>query len=155
MKSLICSILFVLMSSLCLSQELQIDTNKIAIIPFDAKNSWEVDRYGDACLMTQEDIDEVEKIFLQSIHEYDSSLTGINIKYFAVDLKDIDYYRRQYVCYKNKKGEKIVYVNCFCAAPEWWRTNLVEVDDGGKCYFSVKINLTTKKWFEFIPGGYA
>jgi len=142
-------------NNICISQQSILDTTKIAIIHFDVKDFYgELDSSNHACSMMQKDIEEVEKIFLQSIHEYDSSLTDLNKKYFVINLKDFNY-RRQYVCYKNKKGEKIVYVNCFCAAPEWWRKNLIIVDDGGKCYFSVKINLTTKKWFDFMPGGYA
>ena len=55
--------------------------------------------------MTQEEIVEVEGIFLQSIREYDSSLTEVNKKYYAINLKDYNY-RRQYVCYRDKFGDK-------------------------------------------------
>jgi hypothetical protein len=43
----------------------------------------------------------------------------------------------------NSKGEKEVWINCFCRDGERdWRKNLVFVKDGGNCYFNLKVNLS-------------
>jgi hypothetical protein len=134
-------------------QNLSYDTSKIAIIPFVVKNFYgELDNSNVPSTLTQDDLSALEKIFLQSIVEHDSSLNGK--KAFYIDLDHWNY-RRQYICYLNKEGEKIVYANCFCATfnPDWHKF-MVIVDDGGKCFFSVKINLTTGKYFDFFVNGY-
>ena len=56
----------------------------------------------------------------------------------------------------NSKGEKEVWVNCFCG--QWdksSRTNPVIVMDGGNCFFNLKINLTTGQYYELIVNGEA
>ena len=64
------------------------------------------------------------------------------------------HYKRQYMVVLNKKGEKEVWVNCFC----WnygadWRNTIVSVDDGGNCFFNLKINLTKKEYYNFDING--
>ena len=68
----------------------------------------------------------------------------------------LEHYKRQYMPSVNEKGEKIVFVNCFCGNwDENSRKNFKLVDDGGNCYFNLKINLTTKKYFNFMVNGEA
>ena len=60
-------------------------------------------------------------------------------------------YKKQLVAVINSKGEKEVWVNCFCDSPIYdWHTKIYWVDDGASCYFNFKINLNTKKHFEFV-----
>ncbi|MDH7447634.1 hypothetical protein [Aquimarina sp. 2201CG14-23] len=60
-------------------------------------------------------------------------------------------YMRQYVPVINNKGQKEVFINFFCDATDEknWQTQLVQVEDGGNCYYSVKISMETKKYYEF------
>jgi hypothetical protein len=57
----------------------------------------------------------------------------------------------------NKKGEKEVWVNCFCDT--WnsnrWKTEILFVEDGGNCYFNFRINLATKKYHDLGVNGEA
>ena len=70
------------------SSKLVYDTTKIAIIPFDVKNFYgTLDTTNTASTLTQDDILEIEKIFLQSVAEHDSALTGYDKISFYVDLK--------------------------------------------------------------------
>jgi hypothetical protein len=65
-------------------------------------------------------------------------------------------YKRQYVPSINAKGEKEVWVNCFCG--HWdskWKEKIIRVEDGGSCYFNVTVNLTTGKYYEFKVNGVA
>jgi len=75
----------------------------------------------------------------------------INVKDFVIDLKK---YKRQYIAVINSKGEKEVWVNCFCDT--WkknWRKELIFVLDGGNCYFNLKINLTKGEYYDLMVNG--
>jgi hypothetical protein len=84
-------------------------------------------------------------------------------------LENIKKYYRQYVCYQNNNKERIVFINAFCEnlelltgiegeiimKPFDWQNKLLIVDDGGMCYWSIKINLSTKEYFDFYVNGEA
>ncbi len=55
----------------------------------------------------------------------------------------------------NEEGEKEVWVNCFCKTDgQNWKKESIQVDDGGNCYFRVKINLTTGKYHDLMVNGF-
>ncbi len=58
---------------------------------------------------------------------------------------------------KNVKGEKEVWVNCFCSVQymDYWKKQVVFVKDGGNCFFNVKINITKKSFSDFEVNGEA
>jgi hypothetical protein len=90
------------------------------------------------CSLSTEELKEVNEIFDQCVNEYKKKLFPI------------ESYKRQYFPSINSKGEKEVWVNCFQGQwREKSRTETVIVDDGGKSYFNFKINLKTKKYFDF------
>ena len=70
-------------------------------------------------------------------------------------MKPLSTYRRHYVAIINGKGQKEVWVDCFCGSYEGWRQDVEIVDDGGACFFELWINLTEKKIERLIPGGSA
>jgi hypothetical protein len=131
--------------------ELLFDTSRIAIIAFsDTLNSKDKPTN-----LKQAELSEIENIFLKSIADYNSVQNARGIKRNYIDDKRY-HYKRQYVCYLNEKGQKIVYVNCFCHDySSDWHKSIIIVKDGGECYFHLKINLTTKKYFEFMVNGEA
>ena len=138
-------------------QNFSYDSSKIAIIPFRNQALFgEMDSINTYATLTQNDLIELEKLFRESVAEHDSAINTNKEKGEYIDLKKWDY-KRQYVGYINKRGQKIVYVNCFCDTTglNYWRKDLVEFNDGGDCFFHLKINLITKKWFDFIVNGYA
>lgn len=56
----------------------------------------------------------------------------------------------------NSKGEKVVWIDCFCR--QWdkgSRTSPVIVTDGGNFYFNLKVNLTTEQYYELMVNGEA
>lgn len=74
------------------------------------------------------------------------------------ELKDLNGYTRQYVGVITPKGEKIIWINCFYSSnPDKdysnWKKEPVMVLDGGANYFSIKINLTTKDYYDFWVNG--
>jgi hypothetical protein len=134
---------------------LSYDTTKTALIYWDKRPTYPFDslQYRPATI-TQEDIGQIEKHLAESVTEYNNSLSAGHDDY-KINLKDRDY-KKQLVAVTNSKGEKEVWVNCFC--DDWdkaWRTQIVMVHDGGPCYFNFKINLTRKKVYDLMVNGFA
>ena len=73
-------------------------------------------------------------------------------KNFVIDLKR---YKRQYIAVTNGNGEKLVWINCFCDEHPTWRTERVMVFDGGNCFFTLRVNLTTGMFYELMVHGEA
>lgn len=139
------------------------DTAVIAILPYDASQYWVFKECKPADL-TNNDLKQIETILNECIKDYNPEreiqFQEINDKHpeLKLDKKnfviDLTLYKRQYVAVLNSKGEKEVWVNCFCSnGNENWKENLVFVKDGGNCYFNLKINLTTGKYCELIVNG--
>ena len=70
---------------------------------------------------------------------------------------DLKKYRRQYVPFIDSYGKKKVYINCFCIS-EWdinyWKKELVQVEDGGSCFFNLLIDLTNFRYENLSINGY-
>jgi hypothetical protein len=150
------------------NQELQtdtfiIDTSVIAILPFDTAQYW-VFKDNKPTDLINIDLVKIEAILNLCINDYnrvqEKQLKEVNNKHPKYKLEKKDFiidlirYKRQYVATINSKGEKEVWVNCFCNT--WdknWRTNLIFVFDGGNCYFNLKINLTTGQYYELMVNG--
>jgi len=54
-------------------------------------------------------------------------------------------YFRQYVPIL-RAGQKVIYINAFCDAPAYWRTQFVVVADGATCYWQALYNPATQKY---------
>ena len=95
---------------------------------------------------------------LKEFEEYKKKNPKAKFKkdYWQIDLKN---YKRQYVAVINQIGEKEVWVNCFCwdswGENEFCKHQILDVSDGGKCFFNLKINLTRKKVYDFWVNGEA
>jgi len=129
------------------NNKLQFDTSKTVIIPFDKKENYPFGNSYKPATLTQTEIIEIDSFIIKCVSDYNASFTQED-KQFRIDLtKEI--YKKQLVAVTNEKGEKEVWVNCFCRT--WdnaWKTKIIHVDDGGNCYFNFKINLTTKKYYD-------
>ena len=68
---------------------------------------------------------------------------------------DFNKYYKQYVCYIDSSGDSIIYINGFCKIPEFivsdstglvrfiprdWKKTIFIIEDGGSCYWRMKIN---------------
>jgi hypothetical protein len=127
--------------------KIPVDTNNITIIPVDTTDKWQPRfKISKTAELTIEDFREVEILLTKCLKTNDRNL-------------DLEKYKRQYVVYINLKGEKEVYVNCFCSGNNnefsYWKKHLVEVLDGGECFFNVTVNLTTHKYGFLYINGYA
>jgi hypothetical protein len=69
---------------------------------------------------------------------------------------------RQYVCYVDASGDKLIYINSFCELPTLhgeklaarWKSELRVVADGGPCYWHVTINVTKGIYSHVVTNGY-
>lgn len=139
------------------------DTSVIAVFPYLPSQHW-IFKDGKPADLTSKDIEDIEVLMSKCIEEYnpeqEKEFNERNLKYpeykldkknFVIELKR---YKRQYVAVTNNNGEKEVWVNCFCKTRNIdWKKELIQVDDGGNCYFSLKINLTTGKYYDLSVNG--
>lgn len=102
--------------------------------------------------LTQENMHQIDSLFLQCVAERNNSLEPGHDGY-KIDLKGKKY-RRQLVAVLNSAGEKEVWLNCFCGDRDNWKKEILNVEDGGPCYFNFKINLTTKRFYELRVNGF-
>jgi hypothetical protein len=72
--------------------------------------------------------------------------------------KRAPHYKRQYLGI-TQKGERTIYANFFCEIfgphPEDWKTILVDVDDGGDCYFQVEYDVKAGTFHDLSVNGEA
>jgi hypothetical protein len=142
-----------------------VDTSVFVIIPFDTTKYW-VFKDSKPTELTNVDLQKIETILNKFISEYNPNQENkfkeikdkhpeynLNKKNFTIDLTR---YKRQYVAGLNSKGQKEVWINCFCDT--WslnWKKELIMVKDGGNCFFNLKINLTTDQYYDLIVNGEA
>jgi hypothetical protein len=132
----------------------------------DYKSDWHW-IFKDAKLTTLSDneLDEIEKIIEHAVKENNEqqreSLEKHNTEYpdnqwtetgFELKTKG---FKRQYVTVINDKGQKEIWINFFCDnwGSENWKSDLMEVNDGGNCYFNLKVNLEKKTYSELYING--
>jgi len=141
----------------------QIDTSVIVVLPSETNLHW-VFKTGKPSELTTDDLLKIETILKKCIYEYnpeqEKQFQEINDKHpeYKLDknnfIIELGRYKRQYLATVNSKGEKEVWINCFCG--EWGnidRKRIFEVEDGGNCYFNLKVNLTTGQYYELMVNG--
>jgi hypothetical protein len=146
----------------------QMDTSTIAIIPFETSFHWifeNCENFKPTSLST-DDLSTIEEILKECLAMYNAAMEKqfedcknkrpelvLEKKDFVIGIEN---YKRQYIPVINGCGEKEVWVNCFCDYFEKdfdWKTKIVSVEDGGNCYFNLKINLSTGKYYDFMVNG--
>ncbi len=145
------------------TETIYIDTSVIVILPFDTIQHW-VFKDSKPTELTNDDLLKIETILNKCINEYnpdqERQFKEMNDKHpeYKLDknnfIIELGRYKRQYVSAINSKGEKEVWINCFCG--EWDnndRKRILQVEDGGNCYFNLKINLTKGEYYELMVNG--
>ena len=109
------------------------DSTKIAILPF-VKTKRKEDKKTTNADLTIIELNKIDSILAKTLEEHNSRFGK------SIDLKN---YYRQYVATINGKGEKKVWINCFCEKYDDWKSKILHVCDGGDYYFTSSINLTS------------
>ena len=141
----------------------------IAIIPYEKAKEWTFEN-GKSTKLSKVDMDKIDSLLSKSVDNYnlemkifvsDSNIQKpgnlLRLEDFTINLEK---YKRQYVAIRNAKGEKEVWVNCFCNEPDPefesnWKNELVITFDGGKCFFSLILNLTKEEQYGIMVNGEA
>ncbi|ESU25213.1 hypothetical protein FLJC2902T_31780 [Flavobacterium limnosediminis JC2902] len=150
--------LLLLISNLCIAQRnekvtFKIDTSRIAVLPFDENTKWKF-KNCIASEISNEEILLAEKLLSKRVNKYNKEEKINPSLHTGTRYINLNKYYKQYIVAKNSKGEKEVYINCFCENPAInWKKVLNEVNDGGNCFFSLKINLTKQSSEELDING--
>ncbi|MFS2186106.1 hypothetical protein ACCC92_05495 [Mucilaginibacter sp. Mucisp84] len=128
-----------------------VDMSKYAVLPVNQQfiDSWFGKEYRTTQL-ADADFVEIDNILIRAVEDHNKR------KEYGAIYNPYKYYK-QVLAMINGKGEKEVYLNCLCAIhyPTNWKKHLVNVMDGGNCYFQVRINLKTKQVISFSVNGIA
>ena len=152
--------------------EAKFDTSIISIIPFDSEinrliptdsgEEWTLKDHHPTSLSSHE-VNISEKLLVECIvnanketREFIEKKHPERSRYMDGYIIRLDKYKRQYVPAINSKGEKEIWINCACGERgKSWKKNIIFVFDGGNCYFNLKVNLTTGKYYDFSVNGSA
>ena len=108
---------------------------------------------------TEEDIAKAEELIKKHIVRSVEKTQRLPNQYRTpIVHQNLDKYYRQYLGRIDKRGRKILYVNCFWKDKEnqfpEWKRKLIGVCDGGSYYWDIKVNLKKKKCFDYSVNGY-
>lgn len=122
------------------------------------------DDYKSFWIPTANQLSEIDSILVKAIKEKNRpSQKRLNISTYK------DYYR-QYICCVLSNGDSIVYINAACSIGSYsiedsegnatrkrmdWQHNVIEVMDGGDCYWQVWINYFRKNYKYLTINGLA
>jgi hypothetical protein len=136
------------------TDRLKFDTSKIAIVKGDHKRQFPFDETYKEAYLTQVDLAVIDSLFLTCVSDYNNSLDSSK-SWWRIDLKERSY-KMQLVVAKNPSGEKEVWINCFCwVLTRNWKTSIFYVFDGGSCFFTFRINLSKKTYYNLNVNGLA
>ena len=142
-----------------------LDSLDFNVIKYDTSYHYIFPKTFKSTDLSSKEIMECEKLLRSYIVDYNTEATKrfgemtekfpnqkFNIEAFTIELKE---YGRQYMAVLSDKGEKIIYVNCFCDPTrfKYRDRDLVIVFDGGNCYFNFKVDLKNRKIFDFMENG--
>ncbi|WP_162051331.1 hypothetical protein [Pontibacter pamirensis] len=99
-----------------------------------------------------ENIVEAERILKRCVEVDKIGADSLRISNNAIE--ELPSYRRQYYGARNEKGQKLIWINCFSIESSFahsdWKTEVVEVDDGGEWYFNIVTNIDTGECYRFF-----
>ncbi len=125
------------------------------VLEFDSTDSWLFEAAKPTTLTSRE-VQELQTLLLECVEKYNHKQQkrfdtlskthpehNLSFQNYTIELSR---YKKQFYPVISKEGQKEVWVNCFCDDFDIdWRKEIIIVQDGGNCYFNMKINLTTKK----------
>jgi hypothetical protein len=148
-----------------------IDTAKYVLLPFDKTRDYKkfmtLETGSKSAPLYATEIRKIEEIIRKKVKELkDTAIRSSRLQVVKGNKSDpmLTYhiinnpgkYYKQLITVINLKGQKEVWVNCLCRINDTsWKKDVVIVEDGGNCYFQLKINLTTGVVSEFFINGVA
>jgi hypothetical protein len=142
-----------------------IDSSKYAILKYNENYKYLFEPHVKPTNVTYNEIAVIENLIAKKVTIYNKETIARekslfknqpNVKYHSNQIQYPENYFKRLIAVTNQNGEKIVWVNCFCTPPEGfdWRKNVLEMSDGGSCYFNLKLNLTKNSAYDFRVNNY-
>jgi len=137
---------------------------KVTIINDSVETRWIIEGKRSFWTPNEKHLKKIDSIVLDAIK------TNYKNTYRHLKPDSLNEYYRQYVCFIDINGDSIVYINAACTIDiqmiidksnkvhrirDDWQHHLLNVEDGGDCYWSVYINLTKNRYFRFSVNGIA
>ncbi len=130
-----------------------VDTSSYAILNYDSSVEMAmIEKFhkARAATLSIAEVNGIEHLIDSSYQDYNNHNTHRQL------VAPLSAYRRQYVAVVNAQGQKEVWINFFCSFFNTdWKHHVLIVDDGGVCFFQLRINLSTRNVSELIPNGVA
>ena len=129
-------------------ENIPVDSLSDIIIKYDSADlSLPFENVNQAKLSSQEVI-ETEELLKRAIDDLNEEMRDPKNRIQDQPYIDLTKYSRQLVPVLNSKNEKEVWINCYCG--HRIKKTIVSVEDGGKCYFNLKVNLTRKTYYDLM-----
>lgn len=134
------------------SNKNQLDDEAISVISFDIEKHWMIFKTGETYALTKIDIQLIDSLLKNKVAAYnvnekvkfekrinDFPHLNLQLTNYTINLGE---YKRQYLAVKTTNGDIKVYINCLCNVDHKnWKSEMIHVKDGGKCYFNATINI--------------
>jgi len=159
-------------------KSIHIDTSRYAVLKFDtiAKLYGIFEKNYKPAVLSDVEIAEIQDLLTKRVMQYNDTAYSAYKKdsieskkrhpgSTAYDGRIIhpEKYYHQLIAAINSKGQKEVWINCFCdtylipshSDRSYWRKHIFMVMDGGACFFHLRINLGTKTIYRFYVNSVA
>ncbi len=124
-----------------------------AIVPAVENMRWAFGKNYKTWKPEPKDIETAERLLKEC---FDKESSGTVNPFSGRKLED---YNRQFIGAVIEGGNRVILVNCFCRSEEKilknWKEQLVLVADGGNCFFYLKVNIDTGRYYGLMVNGYS
>ncbi|MEM8895811.1 MAG: hypothetical protein AAGC88_14615 [Bacteroidota bacterium] len=108
--------------------------------------------------ITHSEIKEIRGLMKGYVSSYNQKLNA-EIRYKSefdlMKIMGMNRYRLQFVPFEDDFGDTIVWINGFCDNYDYWKNDIVQVLDGGNCFFQLLINLSKRDLLDIRVNGHA
>jgi hypothetical protein len=157
---------FIVISTVVFSQKTMRDTinyniikdTALVVIPLDTNKSWSWRLKKCSPLskktLSNKKIDSLLSIVNMAISKYNRSIDSNILGHI-----DINKYVFQIVGGMSPNGEEIFWINAICKHHIFeqevkWQNSIIQINDGGKCFFNLKVNLSLGSSSDFFVNGF-
>ena len=126
------------------------DKSNFAVIEFEPARDNFLFKTAQPAELSDGETARIEKTISEAVAEHNAK----NKDYGRI--KNLTEYKFQFVPVALESGEKHVWINAFCDGfGKNWKTEIIFVEDGGSCFFNLKINMKTSAPYDFSVNGEA
>lgn len=86
-------------------------------------------------------IDSILKVVIKKNNNIESEISTRR-------LENVEKYYKQVVPFLTNKGDLNLWINCSCSYKSYWKKKIIQIDDGGSCFFNFFISLEKKKYYD-------